>query len=342
MGISSPLSDTEQASDSSEEQKTIEASWKKWGPYLTERQWGTVREDYSADGQAWGFISHDMARSKAYRWGEEGIAGISDDQQVLCFALALWNKKDPILKERYFGLTGDEGNHGEDVKEYYYYLDNTPSHDYMKMLYKYPQREFPYKQLVEGNRRRSKRDMEFELIDTGIFNDDHYFDVFIEYAKNDPEDILIRISVHNRGQQDASINVLPTIWFRNTWSWGYDSYKPTLSTLGQTCIMAEHTAFGNYFFDCSDNPEFPFTENETNTKRLNGVDGSGKYFKDGINNFIVQGDTDAICNDHRGTKACANNDIGIKAGQSYSIRRRLQAGRTHLHLIISIQFSRHP
>lgn len=209
-----------------EQQRLIESNnkkinWKKFGPYLTERQWGTVREDYSADGSAWEYISHDMARSKAYRWGEEGIAGISDDKQLLCFSLALWNKKDPILKERMFGLTGNEGNHGEDCKELYYYLDSTPTHSYMKMLYKYPQHEYPYAWLVNENKNRTKQQMEFELMDTGIFNEDKYFDVFVEYAKNAEDDLLIKITVHNRGQEDASLNVLPTIWFRNTWAWGY-------------------------------------------------------------------------------------------------------------------------
>src|ERR1700730_8493180 len=199
-------------------------AWKKWGPYLTERQWGTVREDYSEDGCAWSFTTHEMARSKAWRWGEEGLAGISNNKQDLCFAVGLWNKKDPILKERLFGLTGEEGNHGEDVKEIYYYLDSAPTHSYMKMLYKYPQSEFPYRWLLEENKRRTKSDPEFELMDTGIFNENKYFDVFIEYAKADTEDILINISVHNRGKEDAALNVLPTIWFRNTWVWGYDDY----------------------------------------------------------------------------------------------------------------------
>ena len=226
---SSPLSYVEVA-----EQKRLNAAreqgvpWKKWGPYLSERQWGTVREDYSADGNAWNYFSHDQARSRAYRWGEDGLAGISDDKQQLCFALALWNGRDPILKERLFGLTNSEGNHGEDVKEYYFYVDSTPTHSYMKYLYKYPQREFPYRDLVETNGRRSREEMEYELLDTGIFNDDRYFDVFVEYAKADPEDILIRISVHNRGPEASQIHLLPTLWFRNTWSWGDGEPKPVL------------------------------------------------------------------------------------------------------------------
>jgi hypothetical protein len=196
--------------------------WKKWGPYLSERQWGTVREDYSHNGDAWNYLSHDQARSRAYRWGEDGLAGFSDDKQRLCFAIALWNGRDPILKERLFGLTNSEGNHGEDVKEYYFYLDSTPSHSYMKYLYKYPQGEFPYRDLVETNGQRSREEFEYELLDTGIFNDDRYFDVFVEYAKSDPEDILIRITVHNRGPEAARVHLLPTLWFRNTWSWEKD------------------------------------------------------------------------------------------------------------------------
>src|SRR5579864_3700443 len=218
--------------------------WKKWGPYLTDRQWGTVREDYSEQGAAWEFVTHDMARSKAYRWGEEGIAGICDEQQFLCFAIALWNKKDPILKERYFGLSGNQGNHGEDVKECYYYLDNTPTHSYMKMLYKYPQSVFPYQQLVEENNKRGKNEGEFELMDTGIFNQDHYSDIFIEYAKNDPEDILIKITIYNRSSVDTSLNVLPTVWFRNTWAWGYDSPKPMLTKSDGSSIRIHHQKYG--------------------------------------------------------------------------------------------------
>ena len=228
---SSPLSYVEVA-----EQKRLNTAreegvpWKKWGPYLSERQWGTVREDYSSDGNAWNYFSHDQSRSRAYRWGEDGLAGISDDKQQLCFALALWNGHDPILKERLFGLTNSEGNHGEDVKEYYFYLDSTPTHSYMKYLYKYPQRAYPYGDLLETNGRRSREEMEYELLDTGIFNDDRYFDVFVEYAKGDPEDVLIRISVHNRGPEAAQIHLLPTLWFRNTWSWGNGEVKACSKT----------------------------------------------------------------------------------------------------------------
>ena len=308
-----------------EQARMVNPEWEKWGPYLTDRQWGTVREDYSAHGGAWEFISHEMARSKAYRWGDEGIGGICDDNQLLCFALAFWNKKDPILKERYFGLTGNEGNHGEDVKEYYYYLDNTPNHSYMKMLYKYPQQEFPYQQIIQENRKRTLADPEYELIDTGIFNEDNYFDVFIEYAKNNEEDILICITAHNHGKQDAALNIVPTIWFRNTWAWGYNSYKPKLSLSGETRIKAEHAELGNYFLDCNNHPEIIFTENETNHERLYGLDGKHGFFKDGINEYIVSDDATAVCKENAGTKAAANYDITVKAGASQSIWLRLHA-----------------
>jgi hypothetical protein len=306
------------------EQERIDLTkWKKWGPYVTDRQWGTVREDYSSDGAAWEFISHDMARSKSYRWGEEGIGGICDEKQFLCFALSLWNKKDPILKERYFGLTGNQGNHGEDVKEYYYYLDSTPSHAYMKMLYKYPQTVFPYQQIIDENNRRGKSDPEFELLDTGIFNEDHYFDVFIEYAKSDPEDILIKITVHNRSELDSSLNVLPTIWFRNTWNWGKDAYKPDLSISSPVGIKVHHEKQGNYFLYCQNSPELLFTDNESNNKKLYGVESEVGYFKDGINNYVVQGDPSAINGKMTGTKAAANYDIIIKGGGFETITLRL-------------------
>jgi hypothetical protein len=297
--------------------------WKKWGPYVTDRQWGTVREDYSENGTAWEYISHDMARSKTYRWGEEGIGGICDEKQFLCFALSLWNKKDPILKERYFGLTGNQGNHGEDVKEYYYYLDNTPSHSYMKMLYKYPQQPYPYEWLIDENNRRSKTDPEFELIDTGIFNEDHYFDVFIEYAKNEPEDILIKITIYNRSSHDAQLNLLPTLWFRNTWDWGYESYKPNLSASGQGGIYILHENHGQYFFYCQDSPELLFTDNESNNKKLYDVENGAGFFKDGINNYIVFGELSAVNPELKGTKAAANYDLFIKGGQSKIITLRL-------------------
>ena len=237
--------------------------WKKWGPYLSERQWGTVREDYSEDGNAWDYFTHDQSRSRAYRWGEDGLGGICDDKQRLCFALALWNERDPILKERLFGLTNSEANHGEDVKEYYFYIDSTPTHSYMKYLYKYPQREFPYRDLIETNRGRSREEFEYELLDTGVFDDDRYFDVFVEYAKEGPEDVLIRITVHNRGPEAARLRLLPTLWFRNTWSWGEDDRKPSLREAGPGVIQASHPELGEYWLYCDGGPELLFTENET-------------------------------------------------------------------------------
>src|ERR1700751_5211642 len=276
--------------------------WKKWGPYLSERQWGTVREDYSQDGNAWDYFSHDQSRSRAYRWGEDGIAGISDDKQQLCFSIALWNGRDPILKERLFGLTNSEGNHGEDVKEYYFYIDSTPTHSYMKYLYKYPQQEFPYRDLVETNRRRSREDFEYELLDTGIFNDDRYFDVFVEYAKEGPEDVLIRIPVHNRGPEMARLRVLPTLWFRNTWSWDVDSQKPLLHAAGSDAMQASHPELGDYWLYCDDNPELLFTENETNAKRLWGQPNPSAHVKDAFHNYVVARDTGAVNPARVGTK----------------------------------------
>src|SRR5689334_11174837 len=276
--------------------------WKSWGPYLSERQWGTVREDYSPDGKAWEYFTHDQSRSRAYRWGEDGLGGISDDQQKLCFALALWNGRDPILKERLFGLTNSEGNHGEDVKEYYFYVDSTPTHSYMKYLYKYPQTEYPYGQLVEENRRRGKLAPEFELIDTGIFDGDRYFDVVVEYAKADVEDILVKITVSNRGPEDATLNLLPTIWFRNTWSWNQNgTAKPWLRSTGED-VVELNCDLGKRWLYCDGAPELLFTENNTNTQRLfNFVNGS-HYFKDGINDYIVHGNQKAINREATGTK----------------------------------------
>jgi hypothetical protein len=265
------------------EQRRLEengALWKKWGPYLSERQWGTVREDYSQDGNAWAYFTHDQARSRTYRWGEDGLAGVSDDHQVLCFALALWNGHDPILKERLFGLTNSEGNHGEDVKEYYFYLDSTPTHSYMKYLYKYPHRAYPYGDLIETNGRRGRNDLEYELLDTGVFHEDRYFDVFVEYAKNDPEDLLIKISVINRGPETASLHVLPTLWFRNTWSWEGGGSKPTLQRVehaGATAISVQHSdalfrdSLAGYLLLAEGDVQVLFTENETNNERLFGT-----------------------------------------------------------------------
>src|SRR6516165_4445588 len=247
-----------------DEARTQKAPWKKWGPYLSERQWGTVREDYSEGGNAWDYFSHDQARSRAYRWGEDGLAGISDDKQQLCFALALWNGKDPILKERLFGLTNSESNHGEDVKEYYFYLDSTPTHSYMKYLYKYPQQAFPYANLVDTSRSRSRTEFEYELLDTGIFNQDRYFDVFVEYAKESPDDLLIAISVYNRGPEAAELHLLPTLWFRNTWSWAASTQRPTLQALSgkQRVVKTSHPILGERFLVCDDAPTLLFTENE--------------------------------------------------------------------------------
>jgi len=298
--------------------------WRKFGPYLTERQWGTVREDYSPYGNAWEHVSHDAARSKAYRWGEEGLGGISDNQQLLCFAVALWNKRDPILKERIFGLTGNEGNHAEDCKEHYYYLDSTPTHSYMKMLYKYPQREFPYSALVEENRRRGKLDPEFELVDTGVFQDNRYFDVFIEYAKADTDDLLIKITVHNRGPEEAAVDVLPHAWFRNTWAWGDDDYKPEMYRDDDGCIKISHRELGSYYLVGRHKPETLFCENETNTERLYHYLTPGTS-KDGINDYLIHGKMDAINKIPKGTKGAFHYALNIAAGGSETLQLRLSA-----------------
>jgi len=305
-----------------EQTRLKDPTWKKWGPYVSDRQWGTVREDYSANGDAWNYITHDMSRSKAYRWGEEGIAGICDDDQLLCFGVSMWNKKDPIIKERYFGLSNPEGNHGEDVKELYYYLDNTPTHSYMKMLYKYPQQAYPYAWLVDENKRRGRNDPEFELIDTGILDNDDYFDVFTEYAKNDQDDILIKITINNRGIHDCPLNVLPTIWFRNTWAWGYDNYVPELTADSHGVIEVYHKDLGQMWFNGEGSPEILFCDNETNTKRLYNYDDGKQYYKDGINDHIVSGAA-TVNPKLTGTKAAINYDIMVKAKDSYTIRLRL-------------------
>jgi hypothetical protein len=297
--------------------------WKKWGPYLSERQWGTVREDYSTDGNAWDYFSHDQSRSRTYRWGEDGLGGLSDDKQRLCFALALWNGHDPILKERLFGLTNSEGNHGEDVKEYYFYIDSTPTHSYMKYLYKYPQREFPYRDLVEANRRLSREQMEYELVDTGIFDDDRYFDVFLEYAKAAPEDVLIRVTVNNRGPEAARLRLLPTLWFRNTWSWGLDDRKPALRQVAPGIIEASHYELGTYRLACEGEPELLFTENESNTERLWGQPNASPYVKDAFHTCIVSGRPDAVNPAHTGTKAAALYVLDVPAGGQRTVRLRL-------------------
>jgi hypothetical protein len=305
-----------------EQQRLKNKAWRKWGPYVSDRQWGTVREDYSANGEAWLFTTHDMARSKAWRWGEEGIGGICDEEQRICFAVSLWNKKDPILKERLFGLTGYEGNHGEDVKELYYYLDSSPTHSYMKMLYKYPQAEFPYLWLLEENKKRTRLDPEFELIDTGIFNNDDYFDVFVEYAKADDEDILIKITVKNHSNKSASLNILPTVWFRNTWAWGYGNDQPTMFAIDDNVIEIQHNTIVNYKLYSEANKELLFCDNETNSQRLFNCDDEKKYHKDGINDFIIH-NTSTINPDRGGTKASANYDIIIDSNKTITIRLRL-------------------
>jgi len=303
------------------------AHWRRWGPYLSERQWGTVREDYSFDGSAWDYFSHEQARSRAYRWGEDGIAGISDNHQRLCLAIALWNGEDPILKERFFGLTSNEGNHGEDVKEYYFYLDNTPTHSYMKCLYKYPQRAFPYDQLVAENQRRSYGDPEFELLDTGVFAENRYFDVFVEYAKNSPEDILVQISVSNRGPEEKTLHLLPTLWFRNTWSWKDDKTKPKLKKFkvenSLSIVEAAHETLGERWLYCEGPTELLFTDNETNNERLFGASNASPYVKDGINDYIVHSHKDAVNPNQIGTKAAAHYLLSIGVGETKIIQLRL-------------------
>jgi len=297
--------------------------WRKWGPYLSERQWGTVREDYSEGGDAWNYFTHDQARSRAYRWGEDGLAGICDDRQHLCFGLALWNGRDPIIKERLFGLTNSEGNHGEDVKEYYFYLDSTPTHSYMKYLYKYPQAAYPYSDLVETNRRRCRQEFEYELLDTGVFEGDRYFDVFVEYAKASPEDILIEITVCNRGPEAAALQVLPTLWFRNTWSWGGDGPAPSLRQTAPGVIAVSDPTLGGRFFSCEGAAALLFTENESNNERLFRSPNRTPYVKDGINDYIVHGHRGAVNPEQTGTKASAHYPLTIRAGESQTIRLRI-------------------
>ena len=309
--------------------------WKRWGPYLSERAWGTVREDYSPYGTAWEYFPHDHARSRAYRWNEDGLAGICDRRQMICFAVSLWNERDPILKERMFGLTGNEGNHGEDVKEYYFYLDSTPTHSYMKYLYKYPQAEFPYGQLLEENRRRGKNQPEFELLDTGVFDENRYFDVLVEYAKGDVEDILIKITLTNRGPENANLHLLPTVWFRNTWSWGKSGTRPQLFQLTDAAVIElDHPQFGHRWLYCENSPNLLFTENETNTRRLFGVESRSPYVKDGINDYIVHGDKGAVNPERRGTKASAHYQLSLAPGGSATVRLRL----TTAHFNVSHAF----
>jgi hypothetical protein len=306
-------------------------NWKRWGPYLSDRQWATVREDYSATGECWTYFPHDHARSRAYRWGEDGLLGITDRECRLCFSIALWNGRDPILKERFFGLTGLEGNHGEDVKEEYFYLDSTPTHSYLKALYKYPQAEFPYRQLVEENGRRSKMQPEFELVDTGVFKDNRYFDVFVEYAKNTPNDILIKVSVVNRGPETATVRLLPTVWFRNSWIWGCaheSTGKPRIERQKDNLLQLQQEALGNYFFEIGPDPKgkqppLLFTDNESNLKRLFGAENRTKYVKDAFHDYVVSGQKDAVNPDHFGTKAAADYTLELKPGESQTVRLRL-------------------
>jgi len=305
--------------------------WRRWGPYLSERQWGTVREDYSRDGNAWNYFPHDQARSRAYRWGEDGLGGISDDKQYLCFALALWNGADPILKERMFGLTNSEGNHGEDVKECYFYLDSTPTHSYMKYLYKYPQRAYPYQQLIEVNQRRSRNEAEYELLDTGAFSEGRYFDVLLEYAKETPEDLFIRIQVTNRGPDSAPIHLLPTLWFRNTWSWGEASEKPRLRTAvgsaGAGVVAASHPVLGERWLYVESDAPLLFTENETNNARVFGSPNASPFVKDALHEYVVHGRQDAVNPAGVGTKAAAHHRLTVGPGETATVRLRLSDRR---------------
>ena len=313
-----------------EDERTRKAYWRRWGPYLSERQWGTVREDYSATGEAWDYFTHDHARSRVYRWGEDGLLGISDNHQRLCFAFALWNGRDPILKERAFGLTGSEGNHGEDVKEYYFYLDSTPSHSYLKALYKYPQAAFPYEDLIEENRRRGREALEYELLDTGVFDGNRYFDVQVEYAKGGPDDMLIHVEVTNRGAATAPLHLLPTLWFRNTWTFGGKEGHPELrlapeAGTGQAIIRASHQTLGEMVLVAEAPAEALFTDNETNFQRVFHSPNPTAYQKDGIGRYLVQGEQGAVNPDRRGTKAALHYRRELAPGEKWSVNLRLTA-----------------
>ncbi len=299
--------------------------WRAWGPYLSERQWGTVREDYSDDGDAWSYFSHDKARSRAYHWGEDGLAGISDEKQQLCFALALWNGRDPIIKERLFGLTNAEGNHGEDVKEYYFYVDNVPTHSYQRWLYKYPHAEFPYADLVDTNARKSRHDMEYELLDTGVFDEGKYFDVEVEYVKLDPEDILCRITVHNRSTETASLHLLPTLWFRNTWSWAPHTDKPSIARVdggSYPTVRAEHSDLGALHLYAERGAELLFCENDTNNPRVWGTEATTRFPKDGINDHVVHG-APTVNPAYEGTKVAARVMVTVAGGDQATTLVRL-------------------
>ncbi|MGE3538333.1 MAG: glucosidase [Candidatus Tectimicrobiota bacterium] len=307
------------------------AHWRRWGPYLSERQWGTVREDYSPYGTAWDSFPHDQARSRAYRWGEDGLAGISDNHQRLCFALALWNGRDAILKERLFGLTGTEGNHAEDVKEYYFYLDSTPTHSYMKYLYKYPQAAFPYGQLVQENRQRTRQQSEYELLDTGVFDEQRYFDIFVEYAKASTDDILVRLTAINRGPEAAPLHLLPTLWFRNTWSWNAAARRPSLhaeeGTPDYAVIAASHPTLGTRWLYCAGAPELLFTENNTNAARLYGLPNATPYVKDSINDYLIHGHREAVNPERIGTKVAAHYALTLAPGETQTVLLRLRDAR---------------
>ncbi|MEZ5788600.1 MAG: glucosidase [Xanthobacteraceae bacterium] len=303
-------------------------NWRRWGPYLSERQWGTVREDYSADGDAWGDFPHDQARSRAYRWGEDGLGGFCDSQQFLCLGLALWNGKDPILKERLFGLSNPEGNHGEDVKELYYYLDATPTASYARMLYKYPQAAYPYQRLKDENTHRGKLDPEFELIDTGIFDEDRYFDISIEYAKADVDDVLLRVTATNRGPRAAHLTVLPQAWFRNIWSWFEHAHKPRLAAIDACSVAIDHEALDRFTLHFDAPEALLFCENETNAPRLYGAEHAHGYFKDAVHEYVVHGRADAVNPAKVGTKVAGRYDFNVAAGASAVVRVRLSAGGT--------------
>ena len=317
-----------------EEERTGQTDWKLWGCYLSERAWGTVREDYSKDGAAWDYFPFEQAAQKAFRWNDDGIAGICDRKQRICFAVSFWNENDKLLKERLYGIGGNEGSHGEDVKEYYFYLDNTPTHSYQKFLYKYPQNEFPYEKLRDGNRTRGKTEPEYELIDTGIFDDDQYFDVFIEYAKADAEDICIKITAHNRGRESAPLHILPTVWFRNRWSWYETAQRPRMEAIENkadnlSTIRLTEDKRGEYFLTCANAEELLFTENETNFEKLYGGENESKYAKDGIEDFVVGGKTDAVNRENFGTKAAAHYVFDIAPQASETIYLRLAKKEFH-------------
>src|SRR3954469_18844921 len=309
-----------------EEARTKAVSWRKWGPYLSERQWGTVREDYSENGDAWNYFTHDHSRSRAYRWGEDGLGGLGDDKQLLCFALSLWNERDPILKERLFGLTNGEGNHGEDVKEYYFYVDNLPTHSYQRWIYKYPQAAFPYDDLLRENAGRSRHELEYELMDTGVFAGSRYFDVEVEYAKADPEDLLIQLHVTNRGGETARLDLLPTIWFRNVWSWQSGTERPRaeVAPSNAACIALAEPQYGTRWLHCEGAPALLFTDNDTNTERLFGHPGPA-YTKDAFHRYVIQRESAAVNPARIGTKAAAHYSLTVPAGRTVTVRLRLNA-----------------